>query len=310
MGCYGVSHKPNSFLQHLNSIHPNIKFTCEEVREDGSMPFLDILISPEEDGSLKTSVFRKPTHIDLYLQWDSHYPIPSKYSVAGTLYHRVITVCSSPQLLQEEKHLFKALRRCKYPTWAINRAKLRSRNLNRDRTRRIQNQTGQNSNNKQNLYMVVPYHQGLSERVKKACNKFGVQVHFKGRQTIKSLLMAPKDKDPISYKSGVIYRYKCSENGCEEEYIGESAGTFVERFKEHQKAPSPIFDNCKISGHSMKINNFTIVGRGDQNLTRAIKEALFKRVNDPSPKRNIGKYHLPHIWDEVLHKTSELKLKH
>ena len=48
----------------------------------------------------------------------------------------------------------------------------------------------------------------------------------------------------------------------------------------------------------------------DQNLTRAIKETLFIRVNDPSLNRNIGKYHLPHIWDEVLHKTSELKLKH
>ena len=36
---------------------------------------------------------------------------------------------------------------------------------------------------------------------------------------------------------------------------------------------------------------------------------LFIRVNDPSLNRNIGKYHLPHIWDEVLHTTSELKLK-
>ena len=41
-----------------------------------------------------------------------------------------------------------------------------------------------------NLYMVVPYHQGLSERIKKTCNKFGVQVHFKGGQTIKSLLIS------------------------------------------------------------------------------------------------------------------------
>ena len=51
------------------------------------------------------------------------------------------------------------------------------------------------------------------------------------------------------------------------------------------------------------------MGREDQNLTRDIKEALFIRVNDPSPNRNIGKYHLPHIWDEGLHKTSELNLK-
>ena len=112
-------------------------------------------------------------------------------------------------------------------------------------------------------------------------------------------------KDPITKKSGVIYRYKCDENGCDEEYIGESARTFAERFKEHQKLPSPIFDHCNISGYKVNIDKFTVVGREDQNLTRTIKEALFIRVNDPSLNRNIGKYHLPHIWDEVLHKTSE-----
>ena len=156
--------------------------------------------------------------------------------------------------------------------------------------------------------MVVPYHQGLGERIKRTYNKFGVQVFFKGRQTIRSLLIAPKDKDPITNKSGVIYRYECSEHGCNEEYIGESARNFAERFKEHQKTPSPIFDHCNTTSHNININNFTIVGREDQNLTRAIKEALFIRVNDPSLNRNIGKYHLPHIWDQVLHKTSESKL--
>ena len=70
----------------------------------------------------------------------------------------------------------------------------------------------------------------------------------------------------------------------------------------------PIHDHCNISGHKADINNFSIIGREDQNLTRAIKEALFIRVNDPSLNRNIGKYHLPHIWDEVLHKTSKLQL--
>ena len=161
-----------------------------------------------------------------------------------------------------------------------------------------------------NIYMVVPHQQGLSERFKNTCQKYGVQVHFKGGQTIKDLLMNPKDKDPITNKSGVIYRFKCSEDGCEEEYIGESARTFAERFKEHQKSPSPIHDHCNISGHKADINNFSIIGREDQNLTRAIKEPLFIRVNDPSLNRNIGKYHLPHIWDEVLHKTSKLQLKH
>ena len=44
-------------------------------------------------------------------------------------------------------------------------------------------------------------------------------------------------------------------------------------------------------------------------INRAIKEAIYIRVNNPSLNRNIGKYHLPHIWDEVLLNISELKLK-
>ena len=93
-------------LQHLNSIDHHIQFTKEDSRPDGSMSFLDILITPREDGSLKTTVFRKPTHTDLYLQWDSNHTITSKYGVVDTLHHRAQVICSSPELLQqEEKHL-------------------------------------------------------------------------------------------------------------------------------------------------------------------------------------------------------------
>ena len=46
-----------------------------------------------------------------------------------------------------------------------------------------------------------------------------------------------------------------------------------------------------------------------ENHMRTIKEALYIRVNNPSFNRNIGKYHLPHIWHEVQFNTSELKLK-
>ena len=37
--------------------------------------------------------------------------------------------------------------------------------------------------------------------------------------------------------------------------------------------------------------------------------SMLLKVDDPSLKRNVGKYHLPHVWDEVLGNTSELKLK-
>ena len=164
-------------------------------------------------------------------------------------------------------------------------------------------------NNFQKPHMVIPYYKGISESLKITCKKHRVQVYIKGGNTSKNLLMAPKDQDTIQKKSGVIYRYKCDRVECNEEYIGESSRKFRERFKEHLKAPSPIYDHFNTTGHSITIENFNILGKEDQNLNRWIKEALFIRVNNLSLNKNIGKYHLPHIWDEVLHNTSELKLK-
>ena len=139
--------------------------------------------------------------------------------------------------------------------------------------------------------------------------KYGIEVHFKSGKTIKDELVEPKDKDHITNKSGVIYRYKCDMLECDEEYIGETARTFWERFKEHLKAPSPIYDHSNITGHSTTFNNFNIVGREEHNLSRLIKESMYIRVNNPSLNKNIGKYHLPHVWDEVLVNTTELKMK-
>ena len=64
------------FLDHINSIDPNIRFTSEDQKEDGSIPFLDVLIIPEENGKLNTTVYRKPTHTDMYL-----------HGIAITIYH-------------------------------------------------------------------------------------------------------------------------------------------------------------------------------------------------------------------------------
>ena len=64
------------------------------------------------------------------------------------------------------------------------------------------------------------------------CGKAGVQVHFKGNNTVKDLMDAPN-------KGGVIYMYRCSHPGCTMEYIGETCRNFGDRYQEHLRAPSP-----------------------------------------------------------------------
>ena len=78
----------NVFFQHINSLEDNIKFTAETTKADGSLPFLDTLVTPRSDGSLETKVYRKTTHTNQYLQWDSHHAINNKYSIISTLLHR------------------------------------------------------------------------------------------------------------------------------------------------------------------------------------------------------------------------------
>ena len=50
----------------------------------------------------------------------------TKFSDIHTLSHRAKTVCSKHELLQQEKdHLRKALTKCKYPKWALDKVEKR-----------------------------------------------------------------------------------------------------------------------------------------------------------------------------------------
>ena len=68
------------FLEHLNKQNNSIRFTME-LETKNSLPFLDVLISKREDGSIAHQVFRKKTHTKKYLHANSlHFPLKSLVS--------------------------------------------------------------------------------------------------------------------------------------------------------------------------------------------------------------------------------------
>ena len=83
--------------------------------------------------------------------------------------------------------------------------------------------------------------------------------------------MFPKDKEAKTKQSNIIYWFKFGRTECNEEYIGESARTFEERYKEHLKAPSTIFEHANITGHKTTLENFKSIAREGQNMAMAIK---------------------------------------
>ena len=120
------------FLEHINNIDPHFQFTTEDAKADESIPFLDTTVMPHPDNSLLTLVYRKPTHTDLYLHRDSRHHLSANFSVINTIKHRAKPVCSNHNLLkEEEEHLNKALKRCKYPAWALSRVNIKQKNKNR-----------------------------------------------------------------------------------------------------------------------------------------------------------------------------------
>ena len=93
------------FHELLNSINANIQFTVER-ESGGQLPFLDVLLTREEDGTISTSVYRKATHTDQYLAFDSQHPTVHKRAVVRSLMCRAETLSSSGvSQTQEEKRV-------------------------------------------------------------------------------------------------------------------------------------------------------------------------------------------------------------
>ena len=161
--------------------------------QEGALPFLDNLVSLGQNNTLVTTIYRKPTHTDQYLHWDSNHFMSAKNSVFKTLAFRAKVVLSNQHTLQQEiEHIMKAPLACNFPQWALSSllTKFNHRhniyNIQTVNSDQHNNSNNSGSNNK-NISIIVPYAKGLSERFKKTCNSLGIQVHFKGNNTIWTL---------------------------------------------------------------------------------------------------------------------------
>ena len=105
----------DDFLQHLNNQQPSIHFTME-TENNNKLAFLDTAVSREPDGHLTTSVYRKPTHTDQYLVYDSHHPQSVKRGIVKCLCERAKRLVTKPSVIsKEKKHLSSVLVSNGYP---------------------------------------------------------------------------------------------------------------------------------------------------------------------------------------------------
>ena len=90
----------DAFHDHLKEQNADIQFT-KEIEENGKLPFLDCLVS-RDNNELRTTVYREPTHTDRLLDESSYNPTSHKATTIKTLTRRAQLVCDTPDSLRDE----------------------------------------------------------------------------------------------------------------------------------------------------------------------------------------------------------------
>ena len=207
-----------SFLEHLNQQHQRIKFTVE-MEEERTLPFLDTLISVVEGDSISSKVYRKKTHTEQYLNFNSNHHGRQKVGIVSTLMKRLELVSKDQDKEEEKQHVQKAFRSCGYPEWTLQKDHSKKKEVKEEQ-----------------IYLKrvsVPYTKGLSERFSRSMKKYMIDTVHKPTTTIKNVLCSKaKDKLHPMDKPGVVYSVECHSHGSL--YVGMTGRAARERFYEHR----------------------------------------------------------------------------
>ncbi|XP_071959560.1 uncharacterized protein [Antedon mediterranea] len=320
---FAIVHKdaPLPLNRHLDSIDPsdNIKFTTE-IMSEKQIPFLDMIITIKQDGTLATKVYRKPTHTDQYLDFHSNHPLEHKLSVVNTLVNRADTIVSEEKDKKHElEHIRKALKICNYPKWSVDRVvnkRKEQKSINKSEERQRKEME------KMKAHIGIPYIHGISEKIRRTFAKHKVNTFFIPSNKLKNGLVHPKDRIKTEDMCGVIYEVNCL--NCEKVYIGETGRALNTRIGEHKKdvsthnqvvrtranrnSSSKVLHKSAITDHAIGNDhipnwNARVIEKEAQTDKRKIKESICIRKRPHNINRDIGGYDLPHTYDSLLEKV-------
>ena len=295
-------HTWNSFLDYLNSKHPNIKFTSE-VEIDNKISFLDILIE-RENGFFSTSVFREKTYTGLGLNYLSYSAYLFKVNSIGTLINRAYNICSDYRKFDiEMKFLHDYFLKNSYPSYLFYKV-LR---FFLDKKHNPQRQTL--TVNKDVRYIRLPYIGKVSLEVKSKLQdilrctypQIKFQFIFCNNFTLGSFLRGSSFL-PQDLRSSVIYLFTCPR--CALRYVGSTSRWLKHRTLEHRglsfrtglpltKPPfSAIREHSLDKDHPYTSQDFTILGQTSDKLDLLISESLYIEKMRPQLNNTLSAFPL------------------
>jgi hypothetical protein len=184
------------------------------------------------NGSLNVNVYRKPTHTDRYLDYNSHHDKQHKISTARTLLHRAAHLPNTNEGKQEDfDSVFDALRSNGYPKIFLDEVeKRRARKTefvaSPEELVRIFFENVEPENNSR--YAGLPYINGSTEPPKRLLKRYGIRTTTKPLRTLEQGFLSAKDRPlPEKQTFNGVYKINCAD--CSWSYIGETGSAFETR---------------------------------------------------------------------------------
>ena len=212
----------SAFLEHLNKQHPRLKFTTE-MQENEKISFLEALVHVLSDRTTKISIYRKATHTDQYLNFDSNHHVKQKIGIISTFKHRIETLISTEEDKKTElNHVKKALKRCGHPNWSLNR-----KTNNKNKIKEKVEKRGR---------VVLPYVKGVSEKLGRIFKKYDLETIHKPSAKLRHILCNKmKDKVELLDQTGAVYYNNCKKHpDPKNDYVGETERVLRSRQYEHR----------------------------------------------------------------------------
>ena len=216
-----------------------------ELEKERQISFLDVLITRTENNTFETTVFRKETNTNLYINWNSHAPVQWKIGTLRTLLKRSIIICSNEYLLKNEvNHLRNVFTKINdYPIRLVDQIineELQKRNPNTTIVSNVVAETKKDDEKEEKIQLLLPFNgkQGtqLLSKMRKSLNKslpINVKTSFIYESTKLSTQFPVKDKTKFEHRHNATYFSKCPETNCDESYVGETDRRINERIIDH-----------------------------------------------------------------------------
>lgn len=280
------------FLEHLNNMHPRIKFTME-VEEQQKLPFLDVLVYKKTNNTLGHTLFQKKTHTNRYLNGNSHHHPAQLQAVPRTLVTRARRLADESHLSTELGNLRAILLQNQYPQRTVDR-------IIRETEQNTRMQRTEEDSNWPRSFL--PYVRGTTDKIAKKLREYEIKTIFSTDRKIANILQTPKDR--INLEEQGVYEIPC--RMCPASYIGQTNRRMSVRRDEHsnlvakKERTSSLYQHQAATGHDIDFEGTKMLAKIEHQNKRIIREAIEIEKHTESMNKRDDAARLPYIWKTAL----------